>query len=287
VKIIEQLQSGGAWQAAISGGFPTDLASLGGVVTQIPAQIGMDLLGNVTQGLDVLSSLSSSPRLHHRRRGGRHQGRRQLHHQSPPPQRERNYAQARVGYLSEARGIRLAGKALGLSGLPRRLLELSPGLPSPRTIACPIWDPLGTPTNLPSWMVPVRLVTRRARPATPGGPTIRRRLRSGIPSPRVMLRLGRHRPRYSAIADCDADAKKHGDRRMALGLAPLQPPPRRRFDSSGTPQLELEKIVAAQYMLPTAQHVLTSASDVAESKSESSRGCHEVLVARGLRGRPR
>lgn len=260
MKIVEQLQSGGAWQAAIAGGFPTDLASLGGTVTQIPAQIGMDLLGNITQGLDVLSSLSSSP---DSIIGAVVAAIKAIVNSitKSAAERERNYAQARVGYLSEARGVRVAGKLTGYQGCRDGYWNY-PRASIAKDHCVPIWDPLGTPTNLPEWMVPYGW-NKKGKTGNPWWPyDSKTPVGNSLPSvcydwEDINLDFG--------DSDCSVDANRVVI--VAWPWAwPLCCPLRAAGGFLRYSSLELEKIIAAQYMLPTAQHVLTSASDVAESK---------------------
>ena len=260
MKIIEQIQTAGAWQAAIEGGFPTDLSSLGGVVTQVPGQMGQDLLANLTNGLDVLANVAASP---DSIIGAVVAGIKAIVGaiKKSYAQRELNYSEARVGYLSEARGVRLASKLAGYQGCPNGYWNY-PRASIAKDHCVPIWDPLGTPLNLPSWLVPYGW-EKKGKTGNPWWP-----YDSKTP---VGNSLEKTCYDWEDInldtgdSDCDANAKATVI--VAWPWAwPLCCPLRAAGSFLRYSNLDLEKIVAAQYMLPTPQHVLTSASDVAESK---------------------
>jgi hypothetical protein len=173
-------------------------------------------------------------------------------------QRELNYSEARVGYLSEARGIRLASKLTGYQGCRSGFWNY-PRAGISKDHCVPIWDPLGTPNNLPSWMVPYGW-TKKPSPwwpydsAKPVGNSLSRVCYDWED---INLDMG--------DSDCGADANETVI--VAWPWAwPLCCPLRAAGSFLRYSNLDLEKIVAAQYMLPTPQHVLTRASDVAESK---------------------
>lgn len=256
MKPIEALQTAGAWKKAIEGE-PYNVSEVGGALTDIPAKMGIDLLNNVTDGLQVLSDVASSP---DSVIGAVVTAIKAVVSsiKKSAAQREVNYSEARVGYLSEARGIRVASKLPGFQGCASGFWRY-PRASIAKDHCVPIWDPLGTPGNLPSWMVPYGW-TKKPSPWWP----------YDAPQP-----VGNSLPDIcydwedinldAGDSDCSVNASKIVI--VAWPWAwPLCCPLRAAGSFLRYSKLDLEKIVAAQYMLPTPQHVLTQAYDVAESK---------------------
>lgn len=257
MKAIEALQSGAAWKAAITGSFPTDLSSLAGITTTLPAKMGQELIDYASNGLQILGDLSGSPDsiigavvaaiksiVSALKKGA--------------AQRELNYATARVGYLAEARGVRLASKLTGYQGCPGGFWNY-PRAGIAKDHCVPIWDPLGTPGNLPAWMVPYGWAKGPPNPWWPDGS--KSPVGNGLPDvcydwEDINFDTG--------DSDCSVDANK-----IVIVAWPWAWPlscPLRAAGSFLRFSKGPESVVAAQYMLPTPQHVLTRMSDVAESK---------------------
>jgi hypothetical protein len=271
VYAIESLQSAGAWQASIKGYLPADLSSLGGTVTSLPATIGAGLQTaqsalkflETLQGGDatsivgivlaaikgVVNSITKAA-----------------------DQREKNYAEARLWYLANVRGIRLAGKLRnfwGSGGDKYNGYWRFPRASVAEDRPVPYWDPLGTSDNLPPWLVP--------DPWSPLSPS-RWPTKGYAPWPEIGNWLPDTCTNWFQIglgAECGGAYN-----RIDGAAVPVKNPvimawpwaypicsPARLAGKWGKFSKGPEDAIAGLYMLPTPQHILTEAWQVADSKA--------------------
>lgn len=255
MKPIEELQSGAAWQAAIAGGLAN--AKVSGALTVLPLQAGLDMLSNVPQTLDTLANLANSPDsvigavvaaikyvVSSLRKAA--------------AERELNFSAARCGFLAEARGLRVASNLTGYQGCrPGRWNYPRASIAKDRCV--PVWDYLGTPTMLPEWALPDAWRGKKTNPWWPydaSAPVGQSYGRDCYDWEEINLDTGKD----------DCDIKDSSFVTMCWPWAwPLHSPVR-VFGHLLRYSKGPEDVVAAQYALPTPQHVLTYAADVAYSK---------------------
>lgn len=258
---IEALQSGQAWKAANEGKFPTDLGSLGGVVTSLPTELGRQLAAGA-QALDFIAQLKVGDPASII--GAVVTAIKGIVNSitNAAEQRAINYANARCWYLANARGIRVASKLKAFYG-DRGGYFRFPRASVAKDAALPYWDPLGTDDMLPRWLVPYGWTDPS----------------SVIQWPAVGNWLPRDCTNWFNVnlgADCagaylyvkgEAVPVPHPTIVAWPWAWPLTCPARIAGLWNKTSNAELEKAVAGLYMLPTPQHIATAAADVAVSKA--------------------
>lgn len=258
---IESLQSGGAWAASIKGALPADLSLLSGTATALPAQIGAGI-SKLTNTLKVFEDLRAG---------------------DPTSvigivvaaikaivnsitkaaeKRERNYAEARLWYLGNARGVRVATKLKNFFGDGGQGGDWRyPRASAAKDRAVPYWDPLGTSGNMPDWLVPYGWASGSKQFSWPA-------VGNWLPDDCTNW------PDISLGATCSGAHNWVGDEKVpvkhpTIVCWPWAYPltcPSRVAGLWGKASQGPEAVVAGLYMLPTPQHIATYEGDVAASK---------------------
>jgi hypothetical protein len=242
---------------------PADLSSLGGQVTNIPAQLGAQL-GKLSNAIEVFENLKAGDAT------------------SivglvvtaikavvgsivkAAEKRERNYAEARLWYLANVRGIRKTSSLYNFFGSGGDAGDWRyPRASVAKDRAVPYWDPLGTSGNLPTWLVPYDWAADNYQ-----GPYRWPGVGNWLPddcTDWTALNLG---------AKCPGPHNTLDGEKIPLKICtivawPWAYPlcsPARLSGLWGKSSAGPETAVASLYMLPTPQHIATRAADVADSK---------------------
>ncbi len=267
---IEALQSGGAWQAAIKGSLPADLSSLSGPVTDLPAKIGAQLvkLSDAVKVFEDLSAGNAASII-----GAVVAAIKAVVGSivKAADKRERNWAEARLWYLANVRGVRQTSSLYNFFGSGGKAGDWRyPRASVAKDRAIPYWDPLGTSGNLPKFLVPYDWASPDYK-----GPHRWPGVGNWLPDDCTS---------WSAIglgAKCSGPTGMSGgpdvyDPHETINLEictivawPWAYPlcsPSRLAGLWGKSSEGPETAVASLYMLPSPQHIDTKSADVADSK---------------------